>query len=149
MSTATPDHTDRALIQEVRAKYGRALDQRDWELFASLFDEQVDTDFSAFGIPHDRVPKATVVNIMRHAFHRPEMKSHQIYSNFEITIEGEIATMRSSLVGRHVLPGFPGGDTFTMHARYHDCLRRTQQGWIITQTRLEVLFTEGNLGLVS
>ena len=149
MSSTAQERDDRAEIEELRHKYGRALDQRDWSLFASLFDDQVDADFSAFGIPAARVPRAAIVDIMRHSFRRDEMKSHQLYANFEIDVKGDGATSLSSLVGRHLLAGFAGGEGFTLHARYHDRFVRTAHGWKIAATRLEVLFMEGNVGIVS
>jgi hypothetical protein len=149
MSPHALEAHDRAQIQELRHKYGRALDERDWDLFGSLLADEVDADFSAFGVPAGRVPKATLVAIMQHSFRRDEMKSHQLYANFEIALDGDTATALASLVGRHVLPGFPGGDTFTLHARYHDRLVRTADGWRLAATRVEVLFLEGNVGIVS
>lgn len=145
-----PDsHADRQSIEELRYRYGRALDQHDWSLFASLFAEEVDADFSAFGIPAGPIPRASVVELMKHSFRREGMRSHQVYSNFEIALRGDEATAVSSLVGRHLLPGFAGGETFTIHARYHDRLVRTPEGWKLSGVRLEVLFTEGNLAIVS
>ena len=148
-----PSHADkiddRAQIAELRHKFGRALDQRDWTLFASLFHDDVDADVSAFGVPAARVPKGAIVDIMKHSFRRAGMKSHQVYANFEIAVEGDQATSLSSLIGRHLLLGFAGGESFTLHARYHDRLVRTADSWKIEGTRLEVLFVEGNLEIVS
>ena len=61
----------------------------------------------------------------------------------------DTATSLSSLVGRQLLPDFDGGDGVTLHARYHDRLIRTARGWKIAARRLEVLFMEGNVGIVS
>ena len=140
---------DRNTIHELRHRYGRALDQRDWALFASLFADEVDADFAAFGVPAARLPRVAVVELMQHGFRRPEMRSHQVYANLEIAIDRDTATCLSSLVGRHYLPGFAGGEYFTLHARYHDRLIRTATGWAISAVRLEVLFTEGSLAIVS
>jgi hypothetical protein len=149
MNPRSDFHADRHAIEELRFRYGRALDQHDWELFASLFTDEVDADFSAFGVPAGRAPRASVVDLMKHSFRREGMRSHQQYSNFEIDLRGDDATAVSSLVGRHLLPGFAGGETFTIHARYHDRLVRTTAGWKFSGVRLEVLFTEGNLAIVS
>ncbi len=140
---------DRFQIEELRYRFGRALDDRDWPMFASLFTDHVDADYSAFGVPAGRVPRSSVVDLMKHSFRRDEMKSQQIYANFEIAIKGDEATAVSSLVGRHHIPGFAGGEDFTLHARYHDRLVRTSAGWKIAGLRLVVLFTEGNLAIVS
>lgn len=75
---------------------------------------------------------------LAHSFRRDERKSHQLSANFKISVEGDAASSLASLVGRHLLPGFQGGDGFTLHARYHDRLVRTAQGWRSSATRLEV-----------
>ncbi len=149
MSLKTGEAEHYLHIQQLRHQYGRALDQRDWALFASLFTDQVDADFSAFGVPAGWVPKSSVVDVFKHSFRRDEMKSHQLYGNFEIELNGDTATSRSSLVGRHLLPNFAGGESFTIHARYHDRLVRTPHGWKLSGARLEVLFLEGNVAIVS
>lgn len=141
-------HADRHALEEQRCRFGRALDQRDWELFGSLFVDEVDADYAAFGVPAGRMPRSAVVDLMKHSFRREGMRTHQQYSNFEVALDGDEATVVSSLVGRHVLPGFPGGDGFTLHARYHDRWVRTPFGWKLAALRLEVLFTEGNLAIV-
>jgi len=95
MSTSTKNDV-RAQIQEPRHRFGRALDQRDWDLFGSLFTDEVEADFSAFGIPAARLPRARIIDVMKHSFRRGEMKSHQVYSNFEIEVGGDGATALSS-----------------------------------------------------
>lgn len=144
-SSKTQDYTD---IQMLRHRFGRAVDERNWDLFESLFTEDVEADYTAFGAPQSRGIEA-ISKLMRHSFRRSEMKSHQIYSNFEIAVGDHTATSLSSLLGRHHIPNFPGGDWFTLHARYHDDLVRTPSGWRLKQLRLEVLFVEGNLNIVS
>jgi len=148
-STSARLPADHLAIQELRHRYGRALDTRDWDLFRSLFAEEVEADFSAFGIPAGRVSREHVLGWMQHAFRREGMKTSQIYANFEITIDGDRATCVSSLLGRHRLPGLDGGEDFTLHARYHDRLVRTETGWKLAGVAIEVLFTEGNLAMVS
>jgi len=139
---------DRFEIEELRYRFGRALDDRDWALFTSLFTDQVDADYSAFGVAAARMPRSSVVDLMKHSFRRNEMKSQQTYSNFEIAIKGDEASAVSYLVGRHHIPGFAGGEDFTLRARYYDRLVRTSAGWKFAGVRLSVLFTEGNIAIV-
>ncbi|MCU0695236.1 MAG: nuclear transport factor 2 family protein [Myxococcaceae bacterium] len=136
-------------IAELRHRFGRALDERQWSVFDTILEPQLDVDLSAFGIAAATMPRAQFVALYQHSFRRPEMKSHQLYANFEISVVGEVATATSSLFGRHWMADFPGGAHFTLHARYHDRLTRASGDWRLAATRLEVLFTEGNVGLIS
>jgi hypothetical protein len=136
-------------ITELRHRFGRALDERNWALVESLLEPHLDADLSAFGVPAARMPRSQFLGVFQHSFRRAEMKSHQLYANFEIAVNGDVATSVSSLVGRHLLAGFTGGDHFTLHARYHDRLVRTNDQWRLAGTRLEVLFMEGNVAIVS
>ena len=122
MPTTTAD--DYIQIQQVRHRYGRALDERDWGTFESLFTNDVDVDFTALGAKAGR-GREVIVALMKHAFRRDDMKSHQLYANFEIAEDESGVSSVSSLVGRHYIPGSAGGETFTLHARYHDRLMQT------------------------
>jgi hypothetical protein len=140
---------DRSQIEEVQARFGRALDQHDWALFEALFTPEVDADYSAFGVPAGKVSRGALVAQMKHSFERPGQVSQQLYSNFEIAVAGREATAVCSLVGYHRQPGQPGGEEFTLRARYHLRLLREAGGWKLAAVRLEVLSTEGNLALVA
>lgn len=146
MSDALQTLLDRDLIREVRYQFGWALDTRDWELFASLFTDEVDVDLPALGAPASTLARADVVDLFKQAFRRPrtEMGAQQLYGNFVIEIDGDTATARSYLLGHHHVAGMAGGEDVALRAVYVDRLVRTDGGWKIRGTAIEVLSIAGN-----
>lgn len=137
---------DREEIKEVRHRFALALDTRDWELFGSLFADEVDAELPALGVPPGTVPKAELVGAFGHPFRRPtsEMGTQQLYGDFLIEMRGDEATSSSYLVGHHHIPGFEGGEEVTLRARYVDRLVRTGDGWKIAALTLHVFSIVGN-----
>jgi hypothetical protein len=137
---------DREDIREVRANLAWALDTRDWDLFASLFLDEVDVDLSALGAPAGRMPRARVLAVFQHSFRRPvhEMGTQQLYGCPVISLVGDTATVRSYLLGHHHVPGLEGGEEVELRAAYTDQLVRTLDGWKIQATTLRLLSLVGN-----
>lgn len=148
-STAIQALLDKDAVREVRLRFGRALDTRDWALFASLFTDEIDADYSAFGVPARRMPKGDLVAFFQHAFRAAGMRTMQLYSNFMIDLRGDAAHCVSYLHGHHHTPGFAGGEVFEIRAAYHDRLLRTADGWKLAGIRLEVISILGNVAMVS
>ena len=137
---------DREEIKEVRHRFALALDTRDWELFGTLFADEVDADLPALGVPLGTVPKAELMSAFRHSFRRPasEMGTQQLYGDFLIEVRGDEATSSSYLVGHHHISGFDGGEDATLRARYVDRLVRTGDGWKIAALKIHVFSIVGN-----
>ena len=137
---------DREEIKEVRHRFALALDTRDWDLFGSLFADEVDADLPALGVPRSTAPKAKLVEVFGHSFRRPasEMGTQQLYGNFLIEVRGDEATSSSYLEGHHHIPGFEGGEDATLRARYVDRLVRTPDGWKIAALAIHVFSVVGN-----
>lgn len=137
---------DREEIKEVRHRFALALDTRDWELFGSLFADEVDANLPALGVPPGTVTKADLVGAFGHSFRRPasEMGTQQLYGNFLIEVEGDEATSSSYFAGHHHIPGFEGGEDVTLRARYVDRLVRTEDGWKIAALSIHVFSIVGN-----
>jgi hypothetical protein len=140
---------DKEAIRELRYRFGRALDTREWPAFGELFTDEIDADYSQFGVPPGRMPKAELVGMMQHAFRHEGMRTQQLYSNFLISLHGDSARCVSYLHGHHYLKDFPGGETFEIRAAYHDRMIRRPEGWKIEAVRLDVLSMVGNVAMVS
>jgi SnoaL-like domain len=141
--------SDKEAIRELRHQYGYALDTRNWALFVSLFDDQVDADFSAFGIPRASLSGEGIAALTKPAFARAGLASQQLYSVNNITVDGDHATCFSYLSGFHEIKDTPGGDTFELRAAYYDELIRRNGVWKIKAIRLQVISARGNFALVS
>ena len=140
---------DEAAIIALRIAFGHAVDTRDFAALEALFQPMVETDFSAFGAPAGPMPREAVIGMFRHAFRHDHVRSFQAYTNFQVSIVGDRAEMISLLHGHHAGPGFEGGETFDLHARYRDSLVREAGGWRIAAVRLEVIAMAGNPALIA
>jgi ketosteroid isomerase-like protein len=140
---------DSAAIAGLRVAFGHALDTRDWVALDRILASEADVDLSSFGGPAGRMSRADVVAVFRHAFRHDHVRTFQAYSNFQVEVEGDRATMISLLHGHHAGEGFDGGRTFDLRARYTDGLIRTPEGWRIASMTLEVIAMEGNVALVA
>ena len=141
---------DREAIKEVRARLAQALDYQDWSLFESLFLEEVETDFTAYGIPQQKVRREELRQSYQHNLSREGLRTQHISSNFRITINGDSAECISNFLGQHYIRGFEGGEEFYLRAEYRDQLVRTEQGWKISAMTLANLFyVSGNPALLA
>lgn len=135
---------DREAIKEVRSRLAQALDYRDWVLFESLFTNEVETDFTAYGVPAQKVPREALRKSYQHNLSREGLRTQHISSNFRITITGDTAHCISNFLGQHFIQEFEGGEEFYLRAEYHDQLTRTKDGWKINALTLTTVYVTGN-----
>lgn len=149
MSNALQDLVDREEIRQLRARFAWALDSRDWLLFASLFTDELEVDLAALGLAQGPTSRAALVERFRHAFRRPpeEMGTQQLYGNVFVDLTGDTATVRSYLLGHHHIPGFAGGAEVALRAAYLDRVVRTDDGWKICASSLQVFSLVGNAAI--
>jgi 3-phenylpropionate/cinnamic acid dioxygenase small subunit len=141
---------DIAAIQDLRNKFGEALDNKNWDLFGKLFADEVLTDWTAWGVPKQTMKKEDIVTMFSQgAFRRPELITEHLYTNFRITVDGDQATCVSNFLGQHFIPDFEGGSEFYLRGEYTDNLIRTIGGWAISSLRLRVFYTSGNPKLLA
>ena len=140
---------DREAIKEVRSLLAQALDYKDWALFESLFTEEVDTDFTSYGVPAQRVRREDVMQSYQHNLSREGLRTQHISSNFRITIDDDTAQCISNFLGQHFIQGFEGGDEFFLRGEYHDRLLRTKTGWKICALKFILFYTSGNPALLA
>ena len=116
--------SDRLEIQSLLAKYARAVDTQDWDLWRSLFTDDAVVDYSSAGAVAD--PRDEVADWLEQALGALPMMQHFI-SNIEADISGDTAQVRAMFYNPMQLPGmdqlsFCGG-------YYHHTLIRTPAGW--------------------
>lgn len=146
---AIADLADAAAIADLKYRFGEALDSRAFDALGAIFTDTVDVDLAAIGGPAGPIDRDALAALYRHAFRHPQVRTLQAYANVRVTVDGDRATMSSLLHGHHAGPGFPGGETFDIRARYRDRLVRTADGWRIEATALEVVAIAGNPALIA
>jgi uncharacterized protein (TIGR02246 family) len=127
---ATPDFADWAAITELKARYCRLMDGKDWDGWAALFTPDFLLDATASGGPHIAGRDAFVASIRRsldaaitvHHVHMPE-----------VTVSGDEATAIWPMMDHLV---WPDGRVLTGYGHYHDRYVRSDGRWLIAESRL-------------
>ncbi len=130
---------DRAAITDLLHRYARAVDERDWDLFADCFTDNAAIDYTAVGgIQGDLgTIRSWLADVLRHF----RLIQH-IITNVEIELAGDMATCRSYLLNPMGIAGENGVLTvFLDSAIYRDRLVRTERGWRIASRTIEPTFS--------
>jgi ketosteroid isomerase-like protein len=135
---AAPTFADWVAITELKARYCRLLDTKDWAGYAALFTDDAvldTTDAGGYGViegPAQFVPMVT--NSLATA-----KTAHQVHSP-EITVDGDTATGIWAMQDRVDMP--ERGMSFNGFGHYHERYFRTADGWKIAFTRLTRLHVD-------
>ncbi len=145
--------SDRLEIIDVMSNYAASLDARDWELWRSIFVDELIFDLSAWnGIEPRPLDTNRVVAGQARTFAEFAVTQHFI-TNHRITLDGDKARVVAHMRAEHWLEGGsgPAGASagegtlrYTMFGYYDDDLVRTEDGRKICKMQLNVTGTEGN-----
>ena len=119
-------------IKQVKYRYLRALDTKNWDEFADTLTEDVSGDYGeSLGEDHRFTDRDALVNFMRTSL-GPEVITEHRVDHPEITVEGDEASATWYLQDRVIAPDF----NFMLigAAFYRDRYRRTPDGWKICAT---------------
>jgi ketosteroid isomerase-like protein len=133
---AAPNFTDWLAICELKARYCRMLDTKDWAGYAAVFTEDVVLDTTAAGGPRFEGRDAAVAGV-RAAVERA-ITTHHVH-NPEITIEGDQAYGIWAMQDRNI---WPEGRSLLGFGHYHERYVRHDGIWKIAESRLTRLNTE-------
>ncbi len=116
--------SDKLDIHELLARYARGVDDKDWDLYRSVFTDDAYIDYSSAGAAAG--PRDEVVAWLAEGFAAIPWSQHYI-TNIEIELDGDAAQVRAMFYNPMQLPGmdepsFCGGF-------YHHDLVRTAEGW--------------------
>ena len=133
-------------IVDVMNAYTTALDTRDWALLESCFTPDGDADFGNLaGVGVLDSPQA-LVDLCRSALQDLQATQH-LQGNFVVDVDGDTAQASCYIQANHFLDGAPGGNVFSVWAKYRDRFVRTGDGWKIKHRNLDTIATAGNLNL--
>jgi len=135
---------DRAEICETKYRYAYGIDGKDWELYRSIFEDEITLDFSSFnGQPGATMSADAWVKSCRALFDGLDATQHQM-SNPLVEVDGDRARCRMYVQAEHHLLNDQGDDTYTLGGMYDDRLVRARGGWRIEAVTLRVLWNRGN-----
>jgi 3-phenylpropionate/cinnamic acid dioxygenase small subunit len=137
---------DEAAIRRLMDLYGSGVDERDWDAFAQIFDDPIETDFSGMNaaIPPATLPRDRHVAGARAVIGQFEATQHMI-TNVQVEIDGDSARARAAMRAEHWIGGIRGNSRYTMFGVYENGFRRTADGWRISRVVLRLVREEGNL----
>ena len=113
-------------VEQVLLRYCRAIDEKDWDLFASCFTDDCRTRYQ--GREFEGLTRLT--DVMRR-LHDPLDASLHRLTNVEVTVEGDLAQARSYVDALLVRTGHPAGALHQVAGRYSDELVRVDGAWLI------------------
>ena len=139
------DVRDRIGIEELKARYCRLLDTKQWDAWADLFTEDYELDISAeTGLPPIRGRDAALEQVLGHI--REAKTVHQVHSP-EIRVEGNAAHAIWAIQDRVIFG--PHGPSITGYGHYEERLVRRDDAWKIAAlklTRLHIDLHSGSAG---
>lgn len=137
---------DRAEITDVIGKYALGMDTRDWELYRSVWTDEVVLDFSELELydkPFEAMRAEDWVRALR-AFFADMPQSQHVKVPVSFAIDGDRAVVLAIMQGKHWMPTPTGGPMQTVVGYYRDELVRTSEGWKIHSLKELVHWNEGN-----
>ncbi len=144
----TASVVDRLDIAEVKYRYALGLDLRDWDLYRSIFTEQIDVDFSSYDGGDPRTIAADEWTARAKVLFTGLDSSHHQMTNPVVNVDGDDAELTMYLQAQHLLVHPDGDPLFTIGGYYVDQLVRTDAGWRLCAVQLNVLWTSGNRDLM-
>ena len=126
-------------ITQVINRYGLAMDTRRWDLFDSIFTEDVELVYPGSRW-HDR---ATFKTDFARAHERFDATQHAMMNHL-VEVDGDTASAFTYCSWRLICRGTEGGDYLEGTAWYDDVLVRSEAGWRIKRRVCRILWAEGN-----
>lgn len=136
---------DESELRDLIHRYAFALDHRDWDLWRSIFVDEVVIDMSDFqpDPPPRPLPIDRHVRAVARMFAHFDATQHFIGTH-RYDIAGDEAVITAHMRAEHWLTSGQGSDRYTMYGTYTDRCRRTAKGWKLTAVKLALLREEGN-----
>jgi ketosteroid isomerase-like protein len=130
------DFADWLAICNLKARYCRCLDTKDWVGYAAVFTEDVVLDTTGSGGPRYDGRDAALAGV-RAAVERA-ITTHHVH-NPEITVEGDTAHAIWAMQDRNI---WPDGRSLLGFGHYHERYVRVNGDWKIAESRLTRLNME-------
>lgn len=134
--TGAPDFADWLAVANLKARYCRYLDTKDWAGFAGLFTEDVVIDTTASGGPRMEGREAAIASIR--ASLDSAVTTHHVHTP-EIEIDGDEARVVWAMQDRLT---WPSGRKMDGAGHYHERYVRQGGAWKIAESRLTRLFVD-------
>jgi SnoaL-like domain len=122
---------DRIAICELKARYCRFLDTKQWDAWTGLFTEDFVLDTSEAGGPPPITGRAEAIAMVRQTI-ETALTAHQVHTP-EIKITGDTATGIWAMQDRVV---FEGDVAITGYGHYTETYAKRDGAWLIASSKL-------------
>lgn len=140
--------SDRFEIDELLARYARALDYRTFHELDGIFT--ADATFDAGGLGAPTGPKAIRTMIEGTIGHLDATQHLVGKSIIEFADDGDSAEVRTYLISQHIRESAPGPvKHYFLGGEYYDRVVRTPDGWRIAYRRLDRMWKQGDRAVIS
>ncbi|MBI1350366.1 MAG: nuclear transport factor 2 family protein [Actinomycetales bacterium] len=138
---------DRIEIEELLARYSRALDYRNFDELDSIFTP--DAEFDAGGLGHPVGP-ADIRAMIEGTIGHLDATQHLIgKSLIEFSEDGDTAEVRTYLISQHIRESAPSDvKHYFLGGEYADRVVRTPDGWRIRYRRLDRMWKQGDRAVI-
>ncbi len=139
---------DRIEIDELLARYSRALDFRQFDELEGIFTP--DGEFDAGGLGHPQGP-AAIREMIEGTIGGLDATQHLVgKSLIEFSEDGDSAEVRTYLISQHIRESTPGPvKHYFLGGEYYDRVVRTPAGWRIAFRRLDRMWKQGDRAVIS
>ena len=137
----------RANITDHVLRYATGIDRHDWQLYRSIFADRLTVDFSSWsGEPAASMNADDWVAGVRSTLEPFDATQH-VLTNFMIEVDGTAATCTCYMTAHHHLVTGELREMHSIGGYYVHNLRRTDIGWLIDATQLNVTWEMGDRAL--
>lgn len=138
------DLKDRSDIADAVKKFATSVDTLDFDLYRSIFADEVDMDVSSFsGLPAEKVSMDEWVEQIRGFLPGFDSTQH-VLSNFVIDVSGEDASCVVYMKAEHFVANTQGDNSHAIGGFYTFGLNRSSGDWKIVAMTLNVTWSRGN-----
>lgn len=139
---------DRIEIDELLARYSRALDFRQFEELEGIFTP--DGEFDAGGLGHPHGP-AAIREMIEGTIGGLDSTQHLVgKSIIEFSEDGNSAEVHTYLISQHIRESAPGPvKHYFLGGEYADRVVRTADGWRIAYRRLDRMWKQGDRAVIA
>jgi len=140
---------ERIDVIETVYKYAAGIDNRNWDLYRSIFMDEVTMDFASWNqIPKHRIRADDLKDHISQFFAGLDATQH-VMSNPMVSIDGDHARCIMYMQAYHFLHDVQPSRRYVIGGYYTDDLVREDGNWKIASVALTVLWTEGDFSFMS
>ena len=135
---------DRIAVLETVYKYAQGIDTRDWDLYRSIFTDEIEVDFSSYdGQTVGHLKADDWVERLKPLFSGLAATQH-VMTNPIVTFIDHGATCRIYMQAEHFMDANDGRTSYSIGGYYIDRLMFQNNRWLISSVTLTVLWRRGD-----